>query len=537
MADALDPAAATEVAAARTLITTLLQEQYPLLSLRVGPLADLVAGPSAAVLAAVDARAVADVASLDPETALAEGGYDEDVLASALAGRGVSRGAAAPATGTAAIVFSTSTQRYVPTGFRLRTSDGVYYAVSSAIRLLAPGSTAEVDGTDVVMTAVPNSGGYAGTVPITAEEDGVSANRPAGTALTPETALSGQTSAFAATDLSGGADAESDAALLARLPTATAARTTASAAGCEALVTDAYAFTDVYVAGFGDDNMRRGRSALTSQTPGRTDVRVRTGSLGRLRLPVTATLDNVDGPYGVWRYTIATGDAPGFYIVEKTIGTNAVLSAAGYATTQTTHGYDITGVSPAPDVRTAADAAGSLYATALIKFADPDTSTSGLTPGVSTKTYDSVVRYVDGIEVAQDACNAPAALGAGGDCLVRWARPCLVTITGTATAPAATGLTAAQVAAAVSEAVNQTPIGTRVYAQVVAAAAQALLPSGSAVNLSSWSGTLYQTDDTVLNVSGSDGLSVTTDWTHDVGSGTVAFYCDAEDVAVTVTLT
>lgn len=68
MADVLEPATTTETVAARTLITTLLQEQYPNLSVRVGPLADLVCGPSAGVLAAVDARAAADVASLNPET-------------------------------------------------------------------------------------------------------------------------------------------------------------------------------------------------------------------------------------------------------------------------------------------------------------------------------------------------------------------------------------------------------------------------------------------------------------------------------------
>lgn len=536
MADALEPATTTETVAARTLITTLLQEQYPRLSMRVGPLADLVCGPAAGILAAVDARAEADVASLNPETALADGGYDETVLAAALAGRGVTRRAATSASGSATLVFSDSTTRAVPSGFRLATADGVYYVVSSPTRLLAPTATVVVSG-DVLMAAVPGDGGYAGVVPVTAEETGAAANRPAGTSLTADSPLTGQTAAFLAADAAGGAAAETDAELLARLPAATAARTTASSEGCEALVTGAYAFNDVYVAGFGDENMRRGRSVLTSQTPGRTDVRVRTDTPGRARLPVTATLDDTGGPFGVWRFRVEVGDAPGFYAVEKVVASGDVLSAPGYAPTQATWGYDTAGVDPAPDIRTAYDAAGSVYATLLVKFADPDTDTGDLTVDVSTKDYDAVVRYVAGVREAQDACDAAGVLSAGGDVLVRWARPCMVAVSCAATAPTATDLTADRVAAAVAQAVNQTPIGSALYGSTVAAAAQALLPSGSVVTLSGWEGTVKQSDDTTLIVTGTSGLSVATDTAHDILPKTVAFYCDAADVDAAVTLT
>lgn len=534
MADELEPASATEVAAARILVTTLLQEKYPRLSMRVGPLADLAVGPSVEALAAVDARAAADVASLDPETALAEGGYDETVLASALAGRGVTRRAASSASGSAAFVFSSDVDVIVPAGFRMATADGVYYSVAAQTRLLRTGSTVTIEGMDVVMTAVPGGGGYAGIVPIAAVETGADANRAAGTAFEADEDLSGQTALFAATDLSGGADAETDAELLARLPAATAARTTASAEGCAALVTDAYPFNDVYTAGFGDYNMRRGRSALTSQTPGRTDVRVRTDTPGRLRLPVTATLDST-GP-GVWRFSINAGDAPGWYAIEKVLQSGANLDVVGYAPTQTTWGYDIDGVDPVPDIRSAYDAAGSVYSTALVKFADPDTSTVSLTVNVSTRSYDAIVRYVAGVQEAQDACNTPEALSTGGDVLVRAARPCAVSVSGTATASTASNLTAVQVAAAVAQAINQTAIGTRLYAQTVASVAQSLLPTGTSVSLTVWQGVIEQTDDTTLIVNGTDGLSVATDTTHDILPKTVAFYASSEDVDVTVTL-
>lgn len=518
-----------DVASARELVVAFLEERYPDLSVRAGPLADLAVGPATDALAAVDVRAAADAAALDPETALAGGSYDEDVLTAALAGRGVTRGAAEYATGSIAIHLSSVTGVTVPGGYRAYTADGVYYAVDSARRVLAPGSTA-VSDSDVVAVTVP-SGGYAVVVGATAVEIGETANRPAGTSLTSATTLSGQTAVYVAIDFTGGSDAESDAALLARLPSASAARTASSRAGAEAVVRDAVsAYSDVTTIGFGHEGMDRGRSALTGQTPGRLDVRVRTGSApSRVRVPVTATLI-ATSPFGRWRFELGVDDAPGRFLIEKVIQENAALSATGYATASVTTGYDTDDDETGVDVRTAADAAQSRYATATVEFLDPDTSTSGLTVDVSTRDYDAIVRTVYGIDTAQAAVDASGARAAGGDCLVRSACPVMVEAVVNLTIQSGAELTAYEAAAAVAAAINDNGISSSLSWAQVAARAAALLPAGTALQLGSWSGTVYPTGGSAYAASGSTDLTVATDWDLGVGPDTVAFYADVETI-------
>lgn len=528
----LTGASSEELAEARAALVDYLIELHPTLSLRAGPLADAVLGPAADALAAVEHVSAAAAASLDPETALAEGGYDEEVLAAALAGRGIERLAAAEAAGDVALVFSDDAERVVPPGYRLRAADGTAYTTDAQTRLLTSGSTPLSDD-ELALVSVPG-GGYAGVVAVTAAEAGASGNRPAGTALEAEEELDNQTAAYAATDLSGGRDEETDAALLLRLPAAGAPRAATSETGIAAVVQDAAEnLSAVSVTGFGSEAMRRGRSVLTGQTPGRADAWVRSADqLGREAVRVTATLD--DAGTGRWRYTLAAGDAPALVKAEKTLQAGDELTSAGYPPQSVTWGYDTSGSDAPPDVRSGPDAMFSVYATATVRFLDPDTSTSGLTVNVSTKSYDAVVRYLAGVANAQEAVEAADRRGCGGDCLVRAACPVLVSVTAAATVASGVELTAEEVAAAVAAAVNALGITSELNGAVVAVGALSRLPAGTALELSGWSGTVHRTDGTTGSVTGSSGLSVTTDRSLGLGPETVAFYCDPESVTATV---
>lgn len=529
----LTSADAEDVAAARETVVAYLEQQYPDLSVRAGPLADLVVGPSVDALTAVRVYSEAAVTALDPETALATGGYDEDVLNAALAARGVTRESAARASGSIAVHVTSPTGVTVPSGYTVTAADGTAYVTSGAKRLLAPGSTAS-SAYEVVTVAVP-SGGYAAVVAVSAVGSGAAGNKPAGTALTATAAISGQTAVYAATDLSGGADLESDADLLARLPAATVPRTVSSWSGAAAVVYDAVPdYSDAVAVGFGHQGMLRGRSALTGQTPGRMDLRVRTGSSpSRVRVPVTATLI-ATAPFGQWRFTLGVDDAPGRFLVEKVVQRNNALSASGYAPTALTAGYDLDADPVGVDVRTSADAAQSRYATLAVTFTDPDTSTSGMTVNVTTRSYDAVVRTIAGLDTAQDAVDAEGARSTGGDCLVRSACPVMVSVTAAATVQAGVTLDADEVSAAVARAINANGIGTVLYGSVVAARAVSYLPPGTALQLSGWEGIVYSTHADPDDISGTTGLNVTTDWTSGLGDGTVAYYADETDVTSTV---
>jgi hypothetical protein len=297
---ALVGASANAIAAARALVVAYLADKFPLLAVRGGQLSDLIALPATDALAAVNVRADAVIASSDPETALASGGYDPAILNVVLAGRGVTRIPAAFASGAIAIHLSSYVAVNIPAGYRVTTSDGTVYATNNAVRVLAP-EAIPLSTSEIAAVIVPE-GGFAVVVSASAAVVGAHGNRAAGTALTAVNPLAQQTAVYIALDMQGGADAETDAALLARLPTATAPRSVASNRGAAAVVTDAYPYSTVTVLGFGHPGMRRGRSALTGQSPGRSDVRVRTSDApSRVRVRVTATLIST-APFGLWRF-------------------------------------------------------------------------------------------------------------------------------------------------------------------------------------------------------------------------------------------
>lgn len=528
-------ASATDVAAARTALVDYVQALFPDLAIRGGPLADLVLGPSADALAAVDHHAAEITLAYDPATALAEGGYDEATLEAVLAGRGVTREAAATATGRIGFVFSTDAVRTISSGFNLLTADGVAVRTTGPTRFLPTGSTASQVG-DAVLVLTPN-GNYVGTTPGSAVSAGASGNRPAGTALTPSTTVPNLSTAFTATDFTGGADTETDAALLARLPSATAPRTAATAAGAEAVVhAAAPSISDAAAIGFGHPGMYRGRSVLSLQAPGRMDLRVRTASSpGRVTARVTATLVATSEGFGVWQCATSREDAPGWFAVEKAVQAGQTVGVAGYLPTLITPGFDLSGVTDPPDVRTAADAMFSSYSiAAVVKFVDTDTDISGLVVGVSTRDYDLVIRAFPEIGTAQPAVEVAGVRAAAGDCLVRAASPVLTEVTAAATIQAGVTLTAAQVSAAVARAVNAQPIDNRLSGAVVAATALQTMPAGTALQLSAWSGTVYTINGTTQLVTGTNGLEVATDWANGLGPDAVAFYADATGVTASV---
>lgn len=528
-------ASATDVADARQALTTFVQEQFPDTSVRAGEVADLVFGPAAVALAAVEHRATAAEASLNPEEALAAGNYDEEILATALAGRGVVRQAEATATGTVAVRFTTNATHVIPTGFQFSAVDGTLYQTTNLTTFLPTTSTVATT-TDQVLVTDPATG-YTGTVGVSAVEPGQVGNRPAGIALSVVTTTDATlTAAWTATDITGGLDAESDAHLLARLPAATAPRTAASAEGATGLLTavvPAVSYTEAI--GFGHAAQMRGRSVLSGQAPGRMDLRFRTAdSPSRVRCAVTATLIS-DAP-GTWRFTLDRDAAPGFFLVEKVLQTTAALTATGYVPTMVTRGFDTSDYDNPPDVRTAVDAAHSRFATAIVTFIDPDTATSGMTVDVTTRSYSAVVRTIDGIEDGQDAVDSDTAKAAGGDCLVRAAVPVLVGVAAEATTASGVTLTEDELAAAVTQAINQAGIDSQLSGAAVTARAVAILPVGTALTLSAWTGTAYPADGgSAVSLTGSTGLTVSTDRSRNLDPDTVAFYADVENVDATVT--
>lgn len=526
----LDPTDAS-VARYRALLTTFVRERYPGLAVAGGPLADLLLGPGGTVLAAVGAAADAAEATVDLEAALATGTADPAVLDALLAARGVTRRPGAKATGAAVLTVAALATVTVGPGSTFETADGLVFVPAQTYTLYPPGSDVFLAG-DVAGTEIAD-GNYEATVEVQAQADGAAGNKPGGTTLTADPAVANLLAGRVASGLTGGADEESDAELLARLDDAQAPAVAGSRAGVENLVAaEVGADAVTAVVGFGHPGLRRGASGVALQPAGRCDARVRTPLLGRTYARVEAELQSVVGPVGTWRFALTKDDVPGWVIVPRVVQTGATTDA-GYAVTELTRGYDVAGVSNPPDVRSATDAAGSAYAIMSGEFADTDTDASGLTPG-DTREYDVEVRLVVGIGAAQASVMLPEHASPGADCLVRAATPVLVTLSLTVRVPAGatvdTGLVAATAATAVGTASG---LSGRLYASAVLAAVTPTLPAGGSVTAAAMSGAIYEPDGSVGNVTGTD-LIPTTDYANGVGPDVTAFYADPEDVAVSV---
>ena len=537
MVTAADLAGASDadVTNARAALSSFLQSKFPTLSLTSSQLADLVLGPSAVALAAVEAYGESVAASFDPAVALASGVYDVATLNSVLAGRGVTRNAASTASGFIGVKFSVDTTRTIPINWTVKTADGVQFKTTTTVTVLPSGSTPT--SSVQVAAVVDPTGGYSVSVPASAVNSGANGNVLAGTALTAvSSTLDGTiSSVWASSTFTGGADVESDAALLTRLPAATAPRTTGSAAGAVGILTNAVPSVSYATSvGFGDPVLVRGRSVLASQSPGRQDVWFRFAtSPVRNAISVTATYVDTVGPNGVWRFTLPVGVAAGLYTVEKVVRSGTAITATGYTPTVVTFGFDLSQDVNPPDVRTVTDAALTSYTTAVVTFTDVDTPTAGLTLNTSTKAYTAVVRQIPYVSAAQTALSASSVSVAGGDCLARGALPASVSVTASYTPAVGVTLTSAQVQAAVAAAVNATGVSNTLSVPAVTADALSRLPAGTTLQLSNWSATLYPVDNSSnVTVSGTTALTFATDYARNISPKSVAFYLDPANVTI-----
>jgi len=528
-------ATASDVASARTALSSFLQAKFPSLSLSTSQLADLVLSPAAVALAAVDAYGESVAAALNPETALTTGVYDEATLTSVLAGRGVTRKTATTATGSIGLKFSTDAYHNVPVNWTVQTADGVQFKTTSTVSVI-PSASTPTSSTQVAAVVDP-TGGYIAVIPATAVVAGASGNVLAGTTLTTVTSdVDGTlTSVWTTTSFTGGADLESDAALLLRLPAATAPRTNGSANGATGVLLNAVpAASAVTSIGFGDAALVRGRSLLASQSPGRQDVWFRTSSVpSRNTVDVTATFIGTSGPSGIWRFTIPVGSAAGLYAVEKVVRAGTAITATGYVPTTVTFGFDLSQDSAPPDVRSVSDAAMSAYTTATVTFTDTDTSTVGLVTNTSTKAYTAVVRQVPSVAAAQTAASDAAVRVAGGDCLTRGALVASVTVTASFTPATGVTVTNSQVQSALAAAVNATGISNTLSVPAVTADAVSRLPAGTSLTLSNWAATLYPADnDSNVTATGTTAVTFATNYARNIGPRTVAFYLDPTNVTI-----
>lgn len=408
------------------------QEDNPQLDLRRGVFADLLAYYHSLLDVQRqeninDYLLARSLKALEDNPDLADPDLVDDILSNYL----IERQPGANAAGDVMIVVSDDVTVTIAQGAvfsangRLYTTTSVFTAKAEEGQVVAP--------TDRLFTRT-SDGNWTFTISVVAEAEGPEYAVRKDALVVPQALPPNYVTSFAASDFTGGLNAETNADMLQRLRLGIAAKTMSNRTNMEAMLRTVEAFSRIIrtsIIGFGDPEQVRGfRSIFPISLPGRVDWYIRSQEAPlRLGLTKTATLltKNTDGT-GVWQFALLRDDAPGFYEVDNIRPIGVAEISGGFSIVDDVRGLDLTGTGYRPDVADAVEAAYSRFSTAVITFTDTLTDHSVLSEG-DTADYTIEVVCQPSIGEIQDFVSGRDIRGVGSDCLVKAPVPCFVAMT------------------------------------------------------------------------------------------------------------
>lgn len=276
------------------------------------------------------------------------------------------------------------------------------------------------------------SGNWAFTITVTATDEGADFNVKKDTLIIPRVLPPGYVNSFAAEDFTAGLSAETNDELLTRLQSGIAAKALSNRVNMQASLRAIEAFSRIVhmsIVGYGDAEMHRDRHWIFPVSGGgRCDWYVRTQEeIYRTKLTVAATLlTKTATTVSTWQFAVGRDDAPGFYEFESIRPADRAEEVqGGFGVTSDVRGYDLTGLTFAPDLIDEVEAAYSRYATAVVQFEDTETDVSAMTVG---DQVDYVVEAVGMplIGDIQDYVASRDIRNHAADCLIRSPVPCFL---------------------------------------------------------------------------------------------------------------
>jgi hypothetical protein len=428
----IDQLDADLVAQLQAEFSQLVQERHPEIELTTGVFHDLVSYFAGGISGAINQTEISRVfqsgslLSIEENPELADDALVDRVLANYRIDRKTGTAAAGEVSITvtqdvtviiaANSVFSASGQNYINVEtYTARPTTGTITGPND--RILNPNG----DGT------------FTFAIPLSAVLVGEGGNIRRGTQLVPDTPPSNFLRANANTDFVGGVDTELNADLIERLNQGIAAKVMQGRVNIEALIKEQTAFIntlDYSVIGYGNPEMERDQhSIFPVSMGGRVDIYSRTNPLPvDVALVKEATYVGEVADGGVWQFSLARTDAPGFYEVAQIILPSDPVDTGGFEITSDVRGFDLGDDVFVPDLISVKESAYTRYQTAVIQFVDTVTPTTGLVVGTSKQDYNVAVTTMPLIEDLQIFCGGSDVRNLASDVAVKAAVPCFLTV-------------------------------------------------------------------------------------------------------------
>lgn len=532
----------TSVRQAQVELAQLMSEFNPSIDTKRGPLFDILFR-SEAVFAAKNSEEINRLkrsqslleAVDDPDLA------DDEIVDAAASNFRVERRSGSAAEGEITIVVSTQTPVTIASGAIFEANGHQYTTENSFSAKLSQAQVASEN--DRVLNPV-GDGTFSFTIDVVAITEGSAAQAPKDTLFSMQNPPLSFVKAFAASDFSGGNNAETNEDLLGRLLEGVACKALSGTSSMKATLIDEDNFPDVIassIIGLGDKEMLRDQhSIFPGSLGGRIDWYVRTQQKPqRIALTKTATLVDVneDG-FGIWQFGVSRDDMPGFYDVSKIIlqGSSA---ETGFAVTSDVRSADLTALSDGgliPDIDpNTFEFVYSRFQSAVIQFEDTTTDVSSLTVGTSTQTYEVTLRGMPLIEDIQDLVSSRSVQNRAADALIKAPVPCDLSVSfDILLKPGQSSPDLSQIKDDIVELVNTYGFTGRLPASAISDAVHDSLSSSSYLSAIDILAVIRRPDGTFRALRTTEILEIPEEPAKMVTARTVGFILDPEDVAISI---
>lgn len=526
-----------KVAAMTAILSQLMQERHPEVELTRGVFHDLVLYFNAMLNAAVRENIDRVLQSnsllkITQNPALAE----DDLVDQVLSNFNVARSSGTVASGTATFIFSLPEQTTILGDIEYVAND-VEFRPTTTFTILPPGSVATKEDERVMIEV--GDGTFAAALPFIAVTTGKNGNIRRGTKLTATSIPDNVVDAFAASDFIEGRDPLTNEEYIEQLNIGLTAKTIGSRKSYEAFIRSQDAFKNLLhcsVLGCGDVEQQRDQHSLFPISGGgKVDIYLQTDTKAQeIEHTLEATYVGIGERGTIWQVAIPRDAAPGFYDVIR-VAKPLDVASSGYPVVQDMRGIDLTNAAYAPDVVHIYEGVYSRYQTAIIRFEDNDTLSSGLTLNQSKALYTVTTRSMPFVGDIQDTLTSRDNRPRATDLLVKAAVPCFTKISfsiRTETNKLIADETIASMKEAIVAAIGTVGFAGQLHASVIANAAHKFLTGRQAVGQIDMFGKIRRPDGTYAYLRDDTLLAIPDDATRLVTGRTTVFLVGVEDVSI-----